>query len=72
MPKFGRKSRERLETCHPDLQTLFNAEREKVYSESFKRVKGMDDLTPYEPPKPKPKAKAKPKAKPKAKKGSKK
>ena len=25
MPKFGRKSRERLETCHPDLQTLFNA-----------------------------------------------
>ena len=24
MPKFGRKSREHLETCHPDLQTLFN------------------------------------------------
>ena len=24
MPKFGRKSRERLETCHKDLQVLFN------------------------------------------------
>ena len=25
MPKFGRKSRGHLETCHPDLQALFNA-----------------------------------------------
>ena len=25
MPKFGRKSRSHLETCHSDLQTLFNA-----------------------------------------------
>ena len=25
MPNFGTKSRERLDTCHPDLQTLFNA-----------------------------------------------
>ena len=25
MPKFGSKSRHHLETCHPDLQTLFNA-----------------------------------------------
>ena len=25
MPKFGRRSREHLETCHQDLQTLFNA-----------------------------------------------
>ena len=24
MPKFGRKSKERLATCHPDLQRLFN------------------------------------------------
>ena len=24
MAKFGRKSRERLETCHEDLQDLFN------------------------------------------------
>ena len=24
MPKFGRKSRERLATCHEDLQDLFN------------------------------------------------
>ena len=30
MPKFGSKSRERLETCHPDLQTLFNAVIEVV------------------------------------------
>ena len=30
MPRFGRKSRERLETCHPDLQTLFNAVIEVV------------------------------------------
>ena len=30
MPRFGNKSRERLETCHPDLQTLFNAVIEVV------------------------------------------
>lgn len=24
MPKFGRRSRERLNTCHPDLQKIFN------------------------------------------------
>ena len=24
MPKFGKRSRERLETCHSDLQVLFN------------------------------------------------
>ena len=30
MPKFGRKSREHLETCHPDLQALFNAVIEVV------------------------------------------
>ena len=30
MPSFGSKSRERLETCHPDLQTLFNAVIEVV------------------------------------------
>ena len=30
MPSFGTKSRERLETCHPDLQTLFNAVIEEV------------------------------------------
>lgn len=24
MPKFGKKSQERLATCHPDLQRLFN------------------------------------------------
>ena len=30
MPNFGTKSRERLDTCHPDLQTLFNAVIEEV------------------------------------------
>ena len=30
MPKFGSKSRTHLETCHPDLQTLFNAVIEVV------------------------------------------
>ena len=56
----------RRKVVHRRKESWFNADKEKVYSESFKRVKGMDDLTPYEPPKPKPKAK------PKAKKGSKK
>ena len=44
---------------HRRSESWFNAEREKVNSESFKRVNGMDDLTLYEPPKPKPKPKAK-------------
>ena len=30
MPKFGRRSRDQLETCHPDLQTLFNAVIQEV------------------------------------------
>ena len=30
MPSFGSKSRNHLETCHPDLQTLFNAVIEVV------------------------------------------
>ena len=30
MPKFGRNSREHLETCHTDLQTLFNAVVEEI------------------------------------------
>ena len=55
--------RNRRKSVHRRKESWFNAEREKVYSESFTRVKGMDDLTPYEPPKPKPKPKAKPKAK---------
>ena len=54
----------RLQKVQRRKESWFNADKEKVYSESFKRVKGMDDLTPYAPPKPK--------AKPKAKKGSKK
>ena len=30
MPKFGRTSRKRLETCHPDLITLFEAVAEEI------------------------------------------
>ena len=56
--------RNRRKLVHRRKESWVNAEREKVYSESFTRVKGIDDLTPYDPPKPK--------AKPKAKKGSKK
>ena len=46
---------------HRRSESWFNAEREKVYSESFKRVNGMEDLTPFliTKPKPKPKPKAK-------------
>ena len=47
----------RKKVVHRRAESWFNAEKEKVYSESFKRIKGMDDLTPYEPPKSKPKAK---------------
>ena len=47
----------RRKSVHRRKESWFNTEREKVYSESFKRIKGMDDLTPYEPPKSKPKAK---------------
>ena len=63
--------RNRRKSVHRRKESWFNAEREKVYSESFKRVKGMDDLSVYVAPKPKPKPKTKPKAK-KVKKGSKK
>ena len=54
----------RKKVIHRRAESWFNnADKEKVYSESFKRVKGMDDLTPYEPPKPKPKPKPKAKKK---------
>ena len=63
----------RKKVVHRRKESWFNAEREKVYSESFKRVKGMDDLSVYVAPKPKPKPKPKTKAKAKkVKKGSKK
>ena len=61
--------RNKKKIVHPRKESWFDSdEKEKVYAASFTRVKGMDDLTPYAPPKPK----AKPKAKPKTKKGSKK
>jgi hypothetical protein len=56
----------RKKVVHRRAESWFNADREKVYSKSFKRVSGMDDLSLYVPPKPKPKAK------PKAKQGGKK
>ena len=56
----------RKKVVHRRAESWFDthADGERVYSESFTRVSGMDDLTPYKP-------KAKPKPKPKAKKGSK-
>ena len=56
----------RRKVVHRRKESWFNAEREKVYADSFTRVKGEDDLSVYVVPKPKPKAK------PKAKKRSKK
>ena len=49
----------RKKVVHRRAESWFDAhsEGEKVYSESYTRVNGMDDLTPYEPPKPKSKAK---------------
>ena len=44
---------------HRRSESWFNAEREKVYSESFKRVNGMEDKTIFITPKIKPKAKPK-------------
>ena len=58
----------RKKVVHRRNESWFNVDNEKVYAKSFTRIKGEDDLTPYEPPTPK----AKTKAKPKAKKGSKK
>ena len=60
----------RKKVVHRRSESWFDAhkEGEKVYAASYIRVKGMDDLTPYEPQKPKTKSKVKPKAK----KGSKK
>ena len=51
----------RKKVAHKRSESWFDAHKdgERVYAESFTRVKGMDDLTPYEPPKPKPKPKAK-------------
>ena len=51
----------RRKVVHSRPESWFSShkEGEKVYAESFTRVKGMDDLTPYEPPKPK--AKSQPK-----------
>ena len=47
----------RKKVVHRRAESWFDTAGEKVYAESFTRVKGMDDLTPYEPPKPKSKAK---------------
>ena len=47
----------RKKVVHRRAESWFGAEGEKVYSESYTRVNGIDDLTPYEPPKSKPKTK---------------
>ncbi len=51
----------RKKVVHKRAESSFkaNAKLEKVYSESYTRVNGMDDLSLYVPPKPKPKAKKK-------------
>ena len=49
----------RKKVVHRRAESWFGAEGEKVYAESYTRVNGMDDPTPYEPPKPKTKEKAK-------------
>ena len=51
----------RRKVVHRRAESWFSShkEGEKVYSESYTRVNGMDDLTLYAPPKPKAKAKAK-------------
>ena len=56
----------RKKIVHRRAESWFNADREKLYSESFTRGKGEDDLTLFKV------SKSKPKSKPKAKKGSKK
>ena len=55
----------RKKVVHKRAESSFkaNANLEKVYSESYTRVNGMDDLSLYVPPKPKPKAKKKTKDK---------
>ena len=49
----------RRKVVHRRPESWFDEHKdgEKVYAESYTRVNGMDDLTPYEMPKPKPKTK---------------
>jgi len=44
---------DRKKVVHRRAESWFNADREKIYSKSFKRVSGMDDLTPLVVQKPK-------------------
>ena len=53
---------DRKKLVHKRAESWFDThpDSERVYSESYTRVSGMDDLTPYiRKPKPKPKPKAK-------------
>jgi len=43
MPKFGRKSKERLDTCHPDLQVLFNHVIERIDCSVLCGHRGKED-----------------------------
>ena len=49
---------------HTRKESWFNnSEKEEVYKDNFKRIKGENDFTAYVAPKPKPKPKSKTKAK---------
>ena len=62
----------RKKIIHTRKDSWFNPEREEVYKKNFKRIKGLDNFSPYIDPKPKPKPKPKSKAKAKkVKKGDK-
>ena len=50
--------RNKKKIVHKRKESWFNSdEKEKVYKDKYKRIKGEDDLSPYVAPKPKPKIK---------------
>ena len=50
--------RNKKKIVHKRKESWFNSdEKEKVYKDKYKRIKGEDDLSPYVAPKPKPKKK---------------
>ena len=61
--------RSKKKIVHGRKESWFDSpEKEKVYKNSFKRIKSEDDLSVYVVPKPKPKPKKKPKKSKKSKK----
>ena len=53
MPRFGKASRERLDTCHPDLQLIFN-EVVKIFdvsiTEGHRSIERQQELFNADPP----------------------